>query len=292
MIQSHPGFFQELDIPIPITANELLTDHDYEIISNPELTSGFETTANIAWVFDVKNVGNAGFLINKTIARRIQEYIGDTFTIPFLPRSMKLGQSGRTVFPATLVCFTEDNMYHREGITEDIGKSDQRISAHGGRLGYALNFKLVGPEENSGTFFGEPDETILGWERTAGDLVEEHYVKQQSKMPGNFFTQVKETEPQEDYVYNHYIGDSVAFQHNTRRSGIMNHPDINQHDHITTVAKKEGFNKPYIINLAKYHRVDMTPSQEPRVALRFHGNWQKYSFDDIQRLYNEGSLLK
>ena len=290
MIQSYPGFFQELDIPIPITANDLLTDHDYEIISNPELTTGYETTANIAWVFDEKNIGNAGFIINKNIARQIQEYIGDTFTIPFLPRSTNLGHSGRSIFPATLVCFTEDNMYHREGITEDIGKSAQRRSAHAGRVGYALNFKLVGPDDNSGTFFGEPNETILDWERMAGDLVEEHYLKKQNRS-SRWLNQAKEIELP-DYVYSHYIGDSVAFQHNTRRSGIMNHPDVNQHGYITTVAKKEGFDKPYIINLGKYHRVDMTPSQEPRVALRFHGNWQKYSFDDIQRLYNEGSLLK
>lgn len=278
MIQSHPGYFQELDIKLPFTVDELFTDQDYDVISQVDRTEGAVQTANLYWIFAEREIGNAAWIHSTAIKRRLKEYMLDTFAIPFLPKSIPIGLTGRSAFPATLLCFTADNFFHKEGYTDDMCTNLDREKAHYGRINYSLNFKLLGPVENSGTFFGEPSDTVIKWDQTGGDIAEEYYRTHK----------VHTVDP----YYTHMVNDKPAYQYKHRRSGFWDHADINQHDYITTVAKKEGFEKPYIINLSKFHRVDMTPTLEPRVAMRIHGNWEKYSFDYIQQLYNEGKLLK
>ena len=278
MIQSHPGYFQELDIELPFTVDDLFTDQDYDVISQVERTTGAVRTANLYWIFAEREIGNAAWIHSKVIQRRLQEYMLDTFAIPFLPRSVPIGMTGRYAFPATLLCFSDDNWFHKEGFTDDMRTNSDRVNAHYGRINYSLNFKMLGPTENAGTFFGEPSDTVLQWDKIGGDNGEAYYRTHKTY----------DTDP----YYVHMVNDKPAYPYRHRRSGFWRHSDLNQHDYITTVAKKEGFEKPYIINLSKFHRVDMTPIPQPRVAMRIHGNWEKYSFDHIQQLHNEGKLLK
>ena len=278
MIQSQPGYFQELDIELPFTADDLFTDHDYEIISNANRTDAGIKTANLYWTSAERELGNAAWIHSKAIKRRLQEYMFDTFAIPFLPKSIPRGLTGRSVFPATLICFTADNLFHKEGYTDDMLTNSDRQNAHYGRINYSLNFKMLGPTENAGTFFGEPSDTVSQWDKIGADNGEAYH-----RTHNSYGT---------DPYYTHMINDNPAYEYNHRRSGFRHHSDVNQHDYITTVAKKEGFEKPYIINLSKFHRVDMTPIPQPRVAMRIHGNWRKYSFEYIQQLHNEGKLLK
>ena len=278
MTQSALGYFQEIDIQAPITPDELFTDQDYEIIAQDN-TDGSAITTNLYWRFFQKYLGNSAYIHNKVLHRRILEYMNDTFTIPIMPRS-EVTQGGGYVFPATLVCFSENNWFHREGHTPDIYKNRHRLDAHLGRIDYALNFKMIGSEENSGTFFGEPNDDVIEWERIGADHAEAYHRK--------YLTHETETTP----YYYHMVNGQPAWQYRARHADFLPHPDVNQHDYITTVAKKEDYDYPYFINLAKYHRVDMCPSIEPRMSLRIHCDWKRFTFDEVQRLHLEGKLLK
>lgn len=278
MTQSALGYFQEIDIQPPITPDELYTDQDYAIIAQDN-TDGSDITTNLYWRYFQKGLGNSAYIHNPVLHRRIKEYMNDTFAIPIMPRA-GVTDGGNYVFPATLVCFSANNLYHREGHTPDMYKNSHRLHAHLGRIDYALNFKMIGSEENSGTFFGEPNDEVIEWERIGADHAEEYH------------RTYKSHEVNTTPYYIHNINGQPAWQYRARHADFLAHPDVDQHEFITTMAKKEGYDYPYFINLAKYHRVDMSPSAEPRMSLRIHCDWKRYTFDEIQRLHLEGKLLK
>jgi hypothetical protein len=272
------GYYIDLNIGLPITPDELFDDDDIAFIECLDPYKTYRepfTTTNIYW-----NIGKVptpdgivGYLTSYELADKCKSFFNNTFKINPLTEDL---QPGYPYYPLTLVKFNQNSAYHREGFAE--WYTDEHKEVFKGRFQMAINFKMYGNAEGTSVQFGKPSEHLLQEEKYLSQkIIARNRKRIENNAPELGSTVSKRISvSNEDNSLSVYLG----------RTGFRDTKYENTH--IETVATREGYYSPYIINVQQWHKVITTSG--PRVSLRFMCG-DKYSFEQLEKTHESGKLI-
>jgi len=276
----------DLDLPLPITAEELFDEDDIEFIEsdddalkNPKYSHSFKTT-NMSWSIPPTGPspdGTIGYLTNQDIADELHRYYNEHFTVNALADSLTNYPE-----PFTIVKFHKSSRWHKEGGNEWHNDIDSR-EVFKSRFPYAFNFALYGDVEDSSVLFGVPAEELVQEEKYLEQkIVNKHRSRVANGLPFNNSLPISKVTGRrmqarsKKYDFSVYMG----------RAGFSS--DKDESEMITTKLKREGNYGPFIINVGQWHRV--ITNNMARVTLRFMGG-TNYTFNELEDLHANKQLL-
>lgn len=242
----------------PFTVSEILCDQDLKMIFEND-TSNLNA-GKIAWNHTTddffkgrkiqdKFVG-VGYISDKQLQVKLRDFVNDVFPANFI-QNMWGGIHGRKTFPCTLLVFCESSQWHCEGIQYPF---QEHADIKNGRFSTVCNFPLLGDGENSRILFGEASSKL---ETELKNLTDKFLFKDDiySNTTNSLYQNQKTREYAEDMSImtgpsNDYICKPETWD-----------------KEIKVIASKEKFNNPFLLNLARWHKVVMD-TNTPRVTLR------------------------
>lgn len=266
----HKDAFIDLpNISLPFSYKDVFTDQDYEIIETKTTPEKGITTKNIVWGSvsqkqkDYSDVSIMGFIIDKNIMYVMKDHFEKTYNSSILDNNVTVA-TGKKILPVTLITFSDNTPWHREGFCPDWSTKRFEEEYHNfsprRRYNYAVNYPL---------YVKDAEGTKVEFAKTSQDIksIEQRLML---KMIEN----------------NSYHEEEQGIRVSRSLDQIMQE-DIWKDD-IDIIDTKHGYDCPYIINLSSYHKVSTTNAT--RVSLRYMAS-TKYQWQDIENLYNAGELF-
>lgn len=272
--EANKGYYIDLPIEMPFTADEIFDDQDYEFAEEFGLQQKFTTpfaTRNIQWNVTSsagRPAGTIGYIQTKKYQDMLREYFAETFNIDMLDNKVP------GIFPVTLIKFQWNSHYHREGYAEHHSPR-QREYLGLNRSQYAINFKLWGDTEGTAVEFGEQSSEIDSLEQS---LLNKLMVKHPDPNTGS-----------ERVAVTDESGDTFGVY--TGRDGFLGEGNEYEEREVTPVVRRVGYQTPYMINLQKYHRIVLS-EQKSRISMRMMCSDKDFTFEQIEELNEKGLLLK
>jgi len=283
------GCYIDLDLPLPITADELFDEVDFEFINckHPEQHNLFFeafSTTNIFWNLPQGGPtpdGTLGYITNPEIVQRLTEYYHLHFAIDIL--NWHPASNGPTISPFSVVKFSESSQYHKEGASANRHHidSDEYKSTFFTRFPYCVNFKLIGNVEDSSVHFGEPSDDLVQEEKFLEKKLLNNTKRrlETHRHPENYIGGARRRQAKsKKYDFGVFYG----------RTGF--HSDIEEQELLTTKVERKGNYQPFIINVEEWHKVLLHTQDEARVTLRFMGS-ERYKFNELEELQKNKKLL-
>lgn len=241
----------------PFSANEIFCDQDFKLIFNNDTSNLNADKIRWANTTDDYFVGRKredkfvgiGIIDDKKIQQKLRDFVNDVFP-PYFIHNMWKSPTGKKVFPCTILVFCESSQWHCEGIQYPFQNHE---SVKAGRFSTVCNFPLIGKGHGSRILFGEGSKKLE--------------------------TELKQLTNQFLLHDNLYAGDDSIFANKKTReistdSSLMTGPSNDYickpeiwDNEIEVVAVKENFDNPFLLNLARWHKVEFD-ADTPRVTLR------------------------
>tara|TARA_B000000609_G_scaffold109045_1_gene84110 strand:- start:58 stop:897 length:840 start_codon:yes stop_codon:yes gene_type:complete len=272
------AFIDLPDISLPFTHSDLLEDQDYEILETKHVPPEGVKTSKVFWgvglkkrgVIKVKpsnsDVSLMGFIFDKDMMYAMKEHFDKTYNTDILG-DIQLQPHGKSFFPVSLITFTGNTPWHREGFPYEWSSKEFEKSYHSfspnSRYNFAVNYPL---------YVKDAEKTKVEFAKTKKPI--QHLEKR-------LMMQLMKNNSDHGYIESQGLRVSKALNQIT---------DVNLwKKDIDITATKYGYDCPYIINLSSYHKV--TTTNATRLSLRYMAS-NKYQWSDIEDLYNTGKLLK
>ena len=272
--EANKGYYIDLPIEMPFTADEIFDDLDYEFAEEFGLQQKFTkpfASRNIQWNVTSsagRPAGTIGYIQTKKYQNMLRDYFAETFNIDMLDRKVP------GMFPVTLIKFQWNSHYHREGYAEHHTQA-QREYLGLNRSQYAINFKLWGDTEGTAVEFGEQSSEIDSLEQS---LMQKLMEKHPNPVSGS-----------ERVAVTDESGDTFGVY--TGRDGFLGETNEYEEREVTPVVRRVGYQNPYMINLQKYHRIVLS-EQKSRISMRMMCSDKDFTFEQIEELNEKGLLLK
>jgi|TARA_B110000908_G_C10129069_1_gene391325 hypothetical protein len=283
------GCYIDLNVPLPITAEELFDEDDNKFINctTPDQHDIFSkpfNTTNMFWSIPPGGPspdGTIGFITNPEIVQTLKDYYNTHFAIDVLG-----DHHGDYPEPFSIVKFHKTSQYHREGLntihTEAYKSTEEYKSTFTGRFPYCINFRLVGKPDDSAVHFGEPSDKLVQEEQ----FLENKLLNSiKNKLESGYDLAQSTTGRRLQAKSKKY--DLGVFR---ARTGFYSGRD--EQELLTTKVVRSGNYCPFIINVAEWHKVIVPalPDGNARVTLRFMGS-ECYTFNELEELHKNKKLL-
>ena len=263
-----------IDLPgvhLPFSYSDIFTDLDYEIMETRTAPLGGAQSTHIAWGVNAsetqkryRDVSLIGFIFSKDLQYAMREHFEKTYNYSILD-SLQPVFPGKKIMPVTLITFSGNTPWHREGFSQEwstrgFEKQYHRFSPRS-RYNFAVNYPF---------YVKDADTTKVEFAKTSKAIQD---IDQQLmlKLISNESDHEEQSGIRVSRSLDQIVDDSMW-----------------QND-ITVTNTKYGYDCPYIINLSSYHRV--TTTNATRLSLRYMAS-TSYQWADIEHMYNTGTLLK
>ncbi len=288
--EANKGYYIDLPIEMPFTADEIFDDQDYEFAEEFGLQQKFTTpfaTRNIQWNVTPsagRPAGTIGYIQTKKYQNMLREYFAETFNVDMLDSKVP------GVFPVTLIKFQWNSHYHREGYAKHHSPR-QREFLGLNRSQYAINFKLWGDTEGTAVEFGEQSSEIDSLEKSLlGQLMKQHPRPTTGARTGTGETEIiNPLSGGERVAITDETGDTFGVY--TGRDGFLGDNNEYEEREVRPIVRRVGYQTPYMINLQKYHRIVLS-EQKSRISMRMMCSDKDFTFEQIEELNEKGLLLK
>ncbi len=278
LLSDKDTFINLPQLECPISADELLCEDDRRIMRGDLALIQQAQARQESWIKTDKLHWTAAMamITDKKIARRLYSFINDTFKNPkqFLD-NMWTHQKwpgfnvGEQIFPASLILhYPDTGHWHHEGMHSFANpKHFQRF-----RSSTRLNFNLVGPTTGTRIKFANHDKTFDNSLRNVYNELDNKF----NNAP--FVSQVEYAEDE-----------TKSFKSFANRDAIK--PGSKMESNLTEINCKEGYDSPFLVNVASWHRVYLDNPGEIRLSLVFQSK-QDTPFSTFRKMHEEGELLK
>ena len=278
LLSDKDTFINLPQLECPITADELLCEDDRRIMRGDLALIQQAQARQESWIkTDKLHWTNAMAMItDKKVARKLYEFINDTFKNPkqFLDNMWTHHKwpgfnVGEQIFPASLILhYPESGHWHHEGLHPFANpKHFQRY-----RSSTRLNFNLIGPTTGTRIKFAQHDEIF-------DKALRNVYTTLDNKFNNSPF--VSQVEYAED--------ETKSFKSYANRDSIV--PGSKLESNLKEINCKEGYDSPFLVNVASWHRVYIDNPGEIRLSLVFQSK-QDTPFRKFRELHEAGELLK
>jgi hypothetical protein len=269
----------------PFSAEEILSEEDIDLIYN--YSHNNLNTENIRWhdstddfysgkTPNKKMFSGVGYITNKAIMRKMYEFVHDRFNDSFIKEMWNL-PTGHKLFPCTLLAWNESSDWHCEGVQYKI-QNHPDIAM--GRFSTVCNFRLLGDTQNSKIFFANAsDKLVSETEKICQKYIDsdEIWIDSATKEK-SIFSNIKPR------AYN----DDKSLMTGAPNDYFCK-PDVWENE-LDIVAVKENFENPFLLNLARWHKVYLK-NTTPRVTLRLMAD-KDVPFSVWEDMVEQGTFLK
>lgn len=269
------------DLDNPFTVDDILCEEDLDLIHNYSQQSNLgadkvqwhDSTSDFYTGKEFKhNFSGVGYITDKKVMRRLNEFVRDNFPDEFI-KDMWSTPMGHRFFPCTLLAWNDPSDWHCEGVQYPAHNNpivtEQRFST-------VCNFRLIGDPINSQILFADGDDALQqATEEIVTDYINKDVVGQSSK---DIFSHIKPRS---------YTADKSLMT--SSPNDYFCKPDVWE-PHLTQIAVKQGFNNPFLLNLAKWHKVKIEDNT-PRVTLRLMAE-KDIPFSTWEKMVDNGTFLK
>jgi len=265
----------------PFKAEDILCEEDMDLIYNYNSNSNLGAD-KIQWHDSTQdfysgktyknNFTGVGYIKHKKTMRMLDEFVKDNFNEKFITKMWNAG-FGNKLFPVTLLVWNDPSDWHCEGLQypahHDPVISEQRFST-------VCNFRLIGDPLNSRILFADADDHM---QQATEEIVKDYINKDiEGKESEDIFSYIKPRSYTSDNTLmtsspNDYVCDASVWE-----------------PHLTHVATKEGFENPFLLNLARWHKVEIE-TDTPRVTLRLMAD-KDVPFGVWEKMVDNGTFLK
>ena len=268
----HKDAFIDLpNISLPFTHADLFTDQDYEILETRTAPPGGTMTGKVGWGIGAKetqqkyrDVSVLGFILDKDIMYAMKEHFDKTYNSDIMGDIYPIAH-GRTMMPVTLITFSGNTPWHREGFPQAWSTKEFEKSYHSfcprTRYNYSVNYPL---------YIKDAENTKVEFAKTS---------KRLQDLEEKLMMQMMENDTDSETEQSIRVSRSL--------DKVLDE-DLWKDD-LEIVGTKYAYDCPYIINLSSYHKV--TTTDATRVSLRYMASTE-YQWSDIENLYNTGTLFK
>ena len=265
----------------PFTVEDILCEEDLDLIYNYNKESSLgadkvqwhDSTSDFYAGKEYKNnFTGVGYITDKSIMRTMNEFVRDNFPDSFIKNMWRSGL-GHKIFPCTLLVWNDPSDWHCEGLQypahHDPIISEQRFST-------VCNFRLIGDPVNSRIRFAEGDKKL---QKATEEIVTDYINKDVSGIQSkDIFSNIKPRSYTKDKSLmtgspNDYFCNAEVWE-----------------PHLNEIAVKEGFNNPFLLNLARWHKVEIEDNT-PRVTLRLMAE-KDIPFSHWEEMVDNGTFLK
>lgn len=269
------------DLENPFTVEDILCEEDLDLIHNyssksklyANKVSWHDSTSDFYHGKNYKdNFSGVGYITDKKIMRLMNEFLRDNFPDTFI-KDMWSSGVGHKFFPCTLLAWNDPSDWHCEGLQYPAHNhpviSEQRFST-------VCNFRLIGDPINSRIRFADGDEQL---QKATEDIVTDYIHKEVAvKESADIFSNIKPRSYTEDESLmtsspNDYFCKADVWE-----------------PHLKQVAVKEGFKNPFLLNLARWHKVEIEDNT-PRVTLRLMAE-KDIPFSVWEEMVDTGTFLR
>ena len=265
----------------PFTVEDILCEEDLDLIHNYSPNSNLSAD-KITWHDSTtdfytgkeykQNFSGVGYITDKNTMRLMNEFVRDNFPENFI-KEMWTTSLGHKFFPCTLLAWNDPSDWHCEGLQYPAHNnpiiSEQRFST-------VCNFKLIGDPVNSRIRFAEGSDAL----KEATESIVNDYINKDVDVTTtkDIFSNIKPRSYTQDKSLmtsspNDYFCKAEVWE-----------------PHLTEVAVKEGFNNPFLLNLARWHKVEIEDNT-PRVTLRLMAD-KDIPFSVWEEMVETGTFLK
>lgn len=286
-------YFQLPQLELPFTPEELLDEDDIRIIESRysevtvEPVKQLLHTTNCAWgttdsvsnsvsttdtVSKSTHVANTGYVYSKKYQRLLWEYMNDTFHPDFVRPVISIGHTGRKIINVSLLCTKITTPGDVQDWHTETPRSVFPDILNRWRNELYVNFRVYGESAKDTTkvqFATISDELVTHIEQTYTQLFK-NTPNDASSIPQEFFNKSFEG------LMFRSTDDHMA------RGGVWD-------DHFTVAEELSGYESPFCINTAGWHRLFNANSS--RCTLRISGN-PAYSFEYYKNLHLDGKFIK
>lgn len=277
----HNCFCELPQLENPFRAEDILCEEDMDLIYNYSSKSNLGAD-KIQWHDSTtdfyqgkqykQNFTGVGYITDKKTMRLMNEFVRDNLPDSFITQ-MWSTNVGHKFFPCTLLAWNDPSDWHCEGLQYPAHHnpviSEQRFST-------VCNFRLIGDPINSRILFADGDETLQqATEEIVLDYINKDIQGIESK---DIFSNIKPRSYTEDKSLmtsspNDYVCNADVWE-----------------PHLQQVAVKQGFENPFLLNLARWHKVEIE-DDTPRVTLRLMAD-KHIPFSVWEEMVDNGTFLQ
>ncbi len=308
----------------PFKPEDIFTDEDWKLFSEDYETGKVNLhSGSIKW-FDANDemakakgvqrpeFSGVGYPTNKKFMKLLREYVGDTLPDDFIKQMWKT-PIGQKLYPCTLLAWGRDSDWHTEGVVYDVQKNPKIASK---RYSTVINFRLLGDADNSKIKFADPSPVLHNKIKELSEMfvsndVHENYSAQLQSISHSMSNNDDMDSSGAKRVVS-YIGDSdkESASEVVERQKTLNYKAVEfveedgleisspndiitsqrWEDELNPITVKEGFNSPFMLNLARWHKV-VVGDAGTRVTLRLMAD-RNVPFSHWEEMVDNGTFFK